>query len=131
LADLRAADWDEIVASSGVGREQIKRGGGPGDAFEGDDLLLGDGAHAATRGGGDDPDASSISCSCGGDSGRPGAGACPVRGHSNVQGDRTMGIFERMPGWWLDRLDAEFGFKSPRAHGLDTVDAIKAMHDGR
>jgi molybdopterin-dependent oxidoreductase alpha subunit len=67
----------------------------------------------------------------GGHFGRPGAGACPVRGHSNVQGDRTMGIFEKMPDWWLDRLDAEFGFKSPRAHGLDTVDAIKAMHAGR
>jgi molybdopterin-dependent oxidoreductase alpha subunit len=42
-----------------------------------------------------------------------------------------MGIFEKMPDWWLDRLDAEFGIKSPRAHGLDTVDTIRAMHDGR
>jgi molybdopterin-dependent oxidoreductase alpha subunit len=66
-----------------------------------------------------------------GDLGRPGAGVCPVRGHSNVQGDRTMGIFEKMPDWWLDRLDAEFGLKSPRTHGLDTVDAIQAMHAGR
>ncbi len=66
-----------------------------------------------------------------GNLGRPGAGVCPVRGHSNVQGDRTMGIFERMPDAWLDGLDTEFGIRSPRAHGLDTVDTIRAMHDGR
>ncbi|PAW63499.1 MAG: hypothetical protein B9S34_14195 [Opitutia bacterium Tous-C1TDCM] len=67
----------------------------------------------------------------GGHLGRPGAGVCPVRGHSNVQGDRTMGIYEKMPAWWLDRLDAEFGGRSPRAEGLDTVDTIRALHDGR
>jgi len=66
-----------------------------------------------------------------GNLGRSGAGACPVRGHSNVQGDRTMGIFEKMPDWFLDNLGREFDFSPPRAHGLDTVDAIRAMHDGR
>ncbi|HXX66419.1 MAG TPA: FdhF/YdeP family oxidoreductase [Polyangiaceae bacterium] len=63
--------------------------------------------------------------------GKPGAGACPVRGHSNVQGDRTMGIFHDMPGTWLDRLGAEFRFEPPRTPGLDTVGAIEAMLDGR
>lgn len=63
--------------------------------------------------------------------GKPGAGVCPVRGHSNVQGDRTMGIFERMPDWFLDALDRELGIRSPRAHGFDTVDSIRAMRDGR
>ncbi|HET8971045.1 MAG TPA: FdhF/YdeP family oxidoreductase [Candidatus Nanopelagicales bacterium] len=66
-----------------------------------------------------------------GNIGRPGAGVCPVRGHSNVQGDRTMGIWEQMPQEWLDRLGAEFDFAPPRAHGLDTVDTIRAMRDGR
>jgi molybdopterin-dependent oxidoreductase alpha subunit len=66
-----------------------------------------------------------------GNLGRPGAGACPVRGHSNVQGDRTMGIWERMPADFLDRLGAEFDFAPPRRHGLDTVDAIRAMLDCR
>ncbi|MDP3073581.1 MAG: FdhF/YdeP family oxidoreductase [Opitutaceae bacterium] len=66
-----------------------------------------------------------------GDIGRRGAGVCPVRGHSNVQGDRTMGICEKMPEAWLARLDAEFGFVSPRAHGHDTVGTIRAMHEGR
>jgi molybdopterin-dependent oxidoreductase alpha subunit len=67
----------------------------------------------------------------GGHLGRPGAGACPVRGHSNVQGDRTMGIWEKMDDAFLDRLGARFGFAPPRAHGLDTVGAIRAMHEGR
>src|SRR5690606_4035149 len=66
-----------------------------------------------------------------GNLGRPGAGLLPVRGHSNVQGDRTMGIFEKMPQPFLDRLDAEFDFASPRDDGHDTVDTIRAMRDGR
>ncbi|PPT91963.1 FdhF/YdeP family oxidoreductase [Xanthomonas theicola] len=63
--------------------------------------------------------------------GRPGAGACPVRGHSNVQGDRTMMIYEQPPAAFLDRLKTVFGFEPPRAPGYDTVGAIEAMLDGR
>ncbi|MEV6771748.1 FdhF/YdeP family oxidoreductase [Nocardia sp. NPDC051030] len=63
--------------------------------------------------------------------GKPGAGVCPVRGHSNVQGDRTMGIWEKMPDAFLDSLDKRFGITSPREHGWDTVDSIRAMRDGR
>ncbi|HEY3630487.1 MAG TPA: FdhF/YdeP family oxidoreductase [Jatrophihabitantaceae bacterium] len=66
-----------------------------------------------------------------GNVGRPGAGACPVRGHSNVQGDRTMGVWEKMPDRFLDALRDEFGFEPPREHGNDTVDTIRAMRDGR
>lgn len=66
-----------------------------------------------------------------GNIGRPGAGVCPVRGHSNVQGDRTMGIWEKPPATFLDALHAEFGFEPPREHGFDTVDSIRAMRDGR
>jgi molybdopterin-dependent oxidoreductase alpha subunit len=66
-----------------------------------------------------------------GNIGRPGAGPCPVRGHSNVQGDRTMGIFEKMPDTFLDALRDEFGFEPPRAHGWDTVASIRAMRDGK
>jgi molybdopterin-dependent oxidoreductase alpha subunit len=61
--------------------------------------------------------------------GKPGAGLCPVRGHSNVQGDRTVGIWERPPVAFLDRLGHEFNFEPPRNHGFDTVKAIHAMHD--
>ncbi|MEZ0354749.1 FdhF/YdeP family oxidoreductase [Mycobacterium sp. SA01] len=63
--------------------------------------------------------------------GKPGAGVCPVRGHSNVQGDRTMGIWEKAPEPFLAALDTRFGIASPRKHGFDTVDAIRAMRDGR
>ncbi|MGF6884649.1 molybdopterin-dependent oxidoreductase alpha subunit [Nocardia sp. GAS34] len=63
--------------------------------------------------------------------GKPGAGVCPVRGHSNVQGDRTMGIWEKMPESFLAALDTEFGITSPREHGWDAVDSIRAMRDGR
>ncbi|MCZ0975354.1 FdhF/YdeP family oxidoreductase [Streptomyces noursei] len=65
-----------------------------------------------------------------GNIGRPGAGVCPVRGHSNVQGDRTMGIFERPAPAFLDALEEEFGFAPPREHGYDVVRAIRALRDG-
>jgi molybdopterin-dependent oxidoreductase alpha subunit len=61
--------------------------------------------------------------------GKPGAGACPVRGHSNVQGDRTMGIIERPPPW-TRAMGERFGFESPTHHGLDVVGTIMAMRDG-
>ncbi len=66
-----------------------------------------------------------------GNIGRPGAGPAPIRGHSNVQGDRTMGIWEKMPDSFLDALSEEFSFDPPRSHGWDTVDSIRAMRDGK
>ncbi len=63
--------------------------------------------------------------------GKPGAGTCPVRGHSNVQGDRTMGIYEKPSQAFLDNIERSFGFKPPQKHGLDVVDCIKAMHEGK
>lgn len=63
--------------------------------------------------------------------GKPGAGVCPVRGHSNVQGDRTMGIWESAPDSFLDRLEEVFQFKTARHHGYDVVNNIRAMHDGK
>lgn len=130
VADLRATDWESIVESSGVSREQIKV---VADLAVRSRATICCWAMGITQ----QPNAvETIQAIVNflllrGDIGRPGAGVCPVRGHSNVQGDRTMGIFERMPNWWLDRLDAEFAFKAPRVHGHDTVNAIKAMHEGR
>ncbi len=63
--------------------------------------------------------------------GKPGAGTCPVRGHSNVQGDRTVGIWEAPKPAFLDKLKATFGFEPPRHHGFAVVDAIRAMHEGK
>ncbi|MEJ6489413.1 FdhF/YdeP family oxidoreductase [Leucobacter sp. USCH14] len=66
-----------------------------------------------------------------GNIGRPGAGASPIRGHSNVQGDRTMGVWEQMPDSFLDALGAEFKFEPPREHGVDAVQGIRALDEGR
>jgi molybdopterin-dependent oxidoreductase alpha subunit len=66
-----------------------------------------------------------------GNIGKPGAGLFPVRGHSNVQGDRTMGIWERPPSHFLDALRDEFHFEPPREHGYDSVAAVKAFRDGK
>ena len=63
--------------------------------------------------------------------GKPGAGVCPVRGHSNVQGDRTMGIWERPSPDFLDALDKATGITSPREHGLDVVESLHALHEGK
>lgn len=129
IAQLRATPWDEITAASGLSREQIR--------------AAADIAVAAK---------SIIVCWCmgltqhknavatiqdvmnflllRGNIGRPGAGPCPVRGHSNVQGDRTMGIWEKPKPEFLTKLGEVFGFNPPRADGYDTVEAIRAMRAG-
>jgi molybdopterin-dependent oxidoreductase alpha subunit len=66
-----------------------------------------------------------------GNFGKPGAGICPLRGHSNVQGDRSVGISERPSAALLDGIERTFGFKPPRAHGHDAVSAMQAIIDGR
>ncbi len=63
--------------------------------------------------------------------GKPGAGTCPVRGHSNVQGDRTMGIYEKPSAKFLKSLADNFGITPPGHEGYDVVDSIKAMHEGK
>lgn len=63
--------------------------------------------------------------------GRRGAGLCPVRGHSNVQGDRTVGIWEKMSPQFLAALGKEFNFSPPEKHGFDVVRTIEAMHQGK
>ncbi len=127
---LRASDWDELVEQSGITREEMRAAA---------EVMM-----RSTR---------TIICwAMGltqhknavaniqeiinlllmrGQIGKPGAGACPVRGHSNVQGDRTMGIWERPTEIFLDKLASEFEFEPPRHHGFDTVESIKAMHEGK
>jgi len=61
--------------------------------------------------------------------GKEGAGTCPVRGHSNVQGDRTMGIYEKPTEKFLNQIESCFGFKPPKAHGYDAIESIQAMHE--
>jgi molybdopterin-dependent oxidoreductase alpha subunit len=129
ISQLRKSSWDEIVSFSGLSREQIR---------EAADIVM-----ASHR---------IIVCWCmgltqhknavasiqdimnflllRGNIGRPGSGPCPVRGHSNVQGDRTMGIWDKPKKEFLARLGEEFSFEPPQEHGMDAVEAIRAMNEG-
>ncbi|ACU74456.1 oxidoreductase alpha (molybdopterin) subunit [Catenulispora acidiphila DSM 44928] len=126
----RSTDWPEILAATGLSREEIQA------AFEevrASQRLIVCWAMGLTQHKHAVPTIREVVnvLLLGGHVGRPGAGVCPVRGHSNVQGDRTMGIYEKPKDAFLDAMEAEFGVPMPREHGLDTVDAIRAMRDGR
>jgi len=128
-AHVAALDWDFVVETTGLSRELITEAAqllrdSTGTVFC---WAMGLTQHhnsvAAIK------EISNVAFAQG-NIGKPGAGLLPVRGHSNVQGDRTMGIWERPPAHSLDALQAEFGFDPPRAPGYDTVDAIRALRDG-
>lgn len=126
---LAAASWDLIVEQSGISRAQI---GEIADVVMRSKAMIACWAMGLTQ---QRQAVATIQeivnlMLLGGHIGRPGAGLCPVRGHSNVQGDRTMGIWERMPASFLDQLRDTFGFEPPRKHGWDVVESIKAMHRG-
>lgn len=129
-AALREEAWDTITEESGLSREQIARAAQI--AIEADGIIV-CWAMGLTQHKNAVATIQEIVnfLLLRGNLGRPGAGACPVRGHSNVQGDRTMGIWERPNEGFLDDLAKEFQFEPPRHHGFDTVESIKAMHDGR
>lgn len=128
-AEIEALDWAEIEAHSGIGQEQIRRlaeiyirsnatmicyGMGLTQHQQGSKLLQQLVNLLLLRG----------------NFGKPGAGISPIRGHSNVQGDRTVGIDEKPTPDYLDRLGAVFGFEPPRAHGHHAVEAVEAMLRG-
>ena len=130
INDLKRYDFNELVEASGVPREKIKQAvemirrknkiiicwamgltqheNGVANIQELVNLLL-----------------------LKGSIGKPGAGTCPVRGHSNVQGDRTVGIVESPGPEFLEKLGQHFHFQAPKKHGYATVEAIKAMHEGQ
>ncbi|GGC99068.1 FdhF/YdeP family oxidoreductase [Undibacterium terreum] len=125
-ADVLAEPWDVIVTESGLTREQIQRSA---------DIYMKAKSVIACWGMGITQHKHSVATIqmivnmllLRGNIGRPGAGPCPVRGHSNVQGDRTMGIYEKPSPAFLDRLGQVFDFTPPRENGYDTVGAIGAM----
>ena len=130
LADLNATTWDEIEEGSGLSRAQL---GEAGLLIARAQRLICCWAMGLTQ---HKNAVGTIQTLVnlmlmGGHIGRPGAGLCCVRGHSNVQGDRTMGIHEAPTEAFLDALGREFNFKPPRHRGLATVETIRAMHDGR
>ncbi|NUR34501.1 MAG: FdhF/YdeP family oxidoreductase, partial [Gemmatimonadaceae bacterium] len=129
LQHLRNADWNVIVEESGISRAQIA------DAARmvmSSDRLVVAWAMGLTQH--RNAVASIQECMnlllLKGAIGRKGCGALPVRGHSNVQGDRTMGIWERARPEFLAALGKEFAFSPPQKHGYDTVETLRAMHAG-
>jgi formate dehydrogenase major subunit len=126
---VRALDWDVVRRSTGLTREQIEEAAG---MFRDSDATVICWAMGITQHRNAVATVKEFAnvAFLQGNVGKPGAGLCPVRGHSNVQGDRTMGIWERPPAHFLDSLRDEFGFEPPREHGFDSVAAIKALRDG-
>jgi len=124
---LRQVTWDEITEQSGLSRENIAAAA---EVIQNSKSMIVCWAMGLTQ------QTEGVACIqevvnlllMGGHFGRPGAGACPVRGHSNVQGDRTMGIYEKPPKDFLDALAKHYSFSPPQNHGYDTVEAIHAMH---
>ncbi len=130
VAGVRAEAWETIEAESGLSEAQIRSAA---------DVYAQAGRVIACWGMGITQHEHSVATiqmmtawlMLRGNLGRPGAGACPVRGHSNVQGDRTMGIYEKPAPAFLDRLAKVFDFSPPREPGVDTVGAIEAMLAGQ
>ena len=129
-ADLQAEDWALLESESGLSEAQMRAAG---------EVYIGAASTIVCWGMGITQHMHSVATVqmlvnlllLRGNLGRPGAGACPVRGHSNVQGDRSMGIWEKPPAALLDRLEQVFGFAPPRADGVDTVEAIRLMLEGQ
>ena len=128
-ADLDAESWTDIIENSGVTHELIRQAAQI--AIESEHTIC-SWAMGITQHKNGVANVQSIVnfALMRGQMGRRGAGLCPVRGHSNVQGDRTVGIWEKMSDSFLDALGKEFDFSPPKAHGLDAVGTIKAMHAG-
>jgi molybdopterin-dependent oxidoreductase alpha subunit len=129
-ADIRQTAWDDILSTSGLPRGQLERVARVYMQSEAVIACYGMGM-TQHRLGTDNVQQLVNLLLLRGNIGRPGAGICPVRGHSNVQGDRTVGIDEKPKPEFLDRLGRVFGFDPPRAHGHNVVHAVEAMLDGR
>ncbi|HWD92625.1 MAG TPA: FdhF/YdeP family oxidoreductase [Verrucomicrobiae bacterium] len=128
--DIRRESWERIVKGSGLTREQIREAARI--AIESERMIC-SWAMGITQHKNGVANVQSIAnfALLRGQIGRRGAGVCPVRGHSNVQGDRTVGIWEKMSPEFLKALGKEFNFSPPEKHGLDTVRTIEAMHQGK
>jgi molybdopterin-dependent oxidoreductase alpha subunit len=129
LADVEATGWEEIEQNSGLSRNQLRVAA---DMYAASKKTIIAWCLGVTqqRNGVDNVSMIVNLLLVGGHMGRPGAGTVCVRGHSNVQGDRTMGVWERPPKAFLDTLGKEFNFEPPRKSGYDTVETLHAMFDG-
>lgn len=129
-ADLRATRWDDIERGSGLSRQAIEEAAQAYGKAERAIIVYGMGIVQHWRGARNVQQLANLVL-LRGNIGREGAGLCPVRGHSNVQGDRTVGITEIPTTEFLKKLERRFGFKPPAAHGHNVVTALEAMVKGR
>ncbi|MBO4226732.1 FdhF/YdeP family oxidoreductase [Bradyrhizobium neotropicale] len=129
IADLKAAQWPDIERQSGLSREDLEHAAHVYMKAERAIIVYGMGITQHKRGACNVQQLANLAL-LRGHIGREGAGLCPVRGHSNVQGDRTVGITEVPTKEFLDRLEHRFGFKPPAAHGHNVVTALEAMLRG-
>ncbi|MSO96850.1 MAG: FdhF/YdeP family oxidoreductase [Rhodospirillaceae bacterium] len=130
IADLEAEPWERILAQSGLTRAEIEAAA---EIYMNAERVICTWAMGLTQHAMGVETIQQIAnlLMLRGNLGRPGTGPCPVRGHSNVQGDRTMGITELPKAEFLDSLKRVFGFEPPRKPGVNTVEAIRAMSEGR
>lgn len=130
LADLKTYNTDDLIAQSGVPKELVMKAV---DALSERNRIIVCWAMGLTQHKNAVDNIREIVnlLLLKGSIGKPGAGTCPVRGHSNVQGDRTMGIYEKPRPEFLESLQQNFGFDPPREAGYDTVEAIAAMAEGK
>jgi molybdopterin-dependent oxidoreductase alpha subunit len=128
--EIRGLSWEAISAESGLSREEIEKVAATYMKAKAVIAVWGMGITQHRTGVANIQQIVNLLLMRG-NMGRPGAGACPVRGHSNVQGNRTVGIYEQPKASFLDGMDRTYNFVSPRNHGHDVVAAIEAMADGR
>ncbi|MGE4482183.1 FdhF/YdeP family oxidoreductase [Acidocella sp.] len=128
-ADIEATEWRDIVRVSGIDEAQIRRCANVYIVSKATIICFGMGVTQHQQGARVIQQIANL-LMLRGNFGKPGAGICPVRGHSNVQGDRTVGIEEKPTAAYLDQLEKVFGFKPPREHGHHVVESVKAMIAG-
>jgi molybdopterin-dependent oxidoreductase alpha subunit len=129
-ADLEATGWDEIVSASGLARSNLEAVAAAYAKSNATIIPYGMGITQHLKGTGTVQQIANLLL-LRGNFGKPGAGICPLRGHSNVQGDRTVGITEKPGKALLEGIERRFGFVPPSAHGHDAVAAMQAIADGR
>ena len=129
-ADLEATSWDDIVEVAGLSRADIEAAATIYAEAERPIICYGMGITQHRHGTGNVQQLANLLL-LRGNIGKEGAGICPLRGHSNVQGDRTVGITEMPSQGFLDALERVFGIEAPREHGHGAVAAVEAMRDGR
>jgi molybdopterin-dependent oxidoreductase alpha subunit len=129
VADVQATDWEDIERHAGLSHSEITEAANVYMQADNTILVYGMGITQHRYGTQTVQQLANLLL-LRGNIGRPGAGLCPVRGHSNVQGDRTVGITEVPTQEFLDRLEHRFGFQPPTAHGHNVVTALEAMQRG-